>query len=259
VLGRAAIARSSRPSTLTRQREASRDRRLRLTSSDRPALYPGVRNALQRIASRGLPIGIVTNNSRERAMSHNARLGVARYFRGILGARDPRGRYVDAPKPSPNMLLRMARTLGVEPHEMVFVGDSPSDVEAGNRAGMTTIALENGSATRAELEAMRPTHILRGFREVPELIARLQAQGRAIRGVAIDMDGTYVDSWPEYREAARAAARDIGIRVTREQLDQALSRRAFGSRHEDAGGLIPRDRQAAYDSAFERRYAETMH
>ena len=44
-------------------------------------------------------------------------------------------------KPSPEMLLRGARELGVDLSGSFLVGDKPSDIEAGKRAGCRTILL----------------------------------------------------------------------------------------------------------------------
>lgn len=47
------------------------------------------------------------------------------------------------PKPKPDPLLHIARRLNINPSEMVMVGDSIDDMQAGLEAGFTTILLEN--------------------------------------------------------------------------------------------------------------------
>lgn len=44
-------------------------------------------------------------------------------------------------KPHPEGLHTIANRLGVEAHEMVLIGDSPTDIVAGNEAGCSTIAI----------------------------------------------------------------------------------------------------------------------
>jgi len=48
---------------------------------------------------------------------------------------------VAAPKPDPEGLLAAARALGLPPGEIVYVGDSPTDLLAGKAAGMRTAAV----------------------------------------------------------------------------------------------------------------------
>jgi D-glycero-D-manno-heptose 1,7-bisphosphate phosphatase len=55
-------------------------------------------------------------------------------------------------KPNPGMLLRAAEELGIDPGRSFMVGDKPSDVEAGRRAGCRTILLANRRGVRAEEE-----------------------------------------------------------------------------------------------------------
>jgi D-glycero-D-manno-heptose 1,7-bisphosphate phosphatase len=58
-------------------------------------------------------------------------------------------------KPSPEMLLRAAKDLNLDLAESFMVGDKPSDIEAGKRAGCRTILLtqEKWGARSAEREA----------------------------------------------------------------------------------------------------------
>lgn len=61
----------------------------------------------------------------------------------------------DCRKPSPGLLLRAAGELGVALTESFMIGDRPSDIEAGRRAGCRTILLtdEGGASSEADLVA----------------------------------------------------------------------------------------------------------
>lgn len=50
-------------------------------------------------------------------------------------------------KPEAGLLLRAARDLGFEPSTAIVVGDKPSDVEFGKRAGAAAILLTEGAAS----------------------------------------------------------------------------------------------------------------
>jgi phosphoglycolate phosphatase len=52
-------------------------------------------------------------------------------------------RDVPLPKPHPDMLLLAAERLGLQPDELLFVGDSELDLEASRRAGIRFVAYKN--------------------------------------------------------------------------------------------------------------------
>jgi pyrophosphatase PpaX len=60
--------------------------------------------------------------------------------------------------------------LGYEPAEAVFVGDSNFDMEAGNAAGVTTVAALWGPFTRQQLAASRPTHYISSITDLQALL-----------------------------------------------------------------------------------------
>jgi pyrophosphatase PpaX len=56
----------------------------------------------------------------------------------------------------------------------VFVGDSIYDIEAGNAAGVTTIAALWGPFTREDLMASRPSRFLQRISDLPRLLAEVE-------------------------------------------------------------------------------------
>ncbi|MEQ1945755.1 MAG: HAD-IA family hydrolase [Bryobacteraceae bacterium] len=59
-------------------------------------------------------------------------------------------------KPEPNVLFKSLEALGVRPEDCLFIGDSPSDMEAGRRAGIRTCAVTWGYGDPEELAKFRP-------------------------------------------------------------------------------------------------------
>jgi len=98
------------------------------------------------LRSRGLMIGLATNDSELPARTHLANHGVAALFDFVAGCDSGHGG-----KPAPGMLLAFARKMGLAPARVVMVGDSRHDLEAGRAAGMRTVAVLTGIAKRAEL------------------------------------------------------------------------------------------------------------
>jgi phosphoglycolate phosphatase-like HAD superfamily hydrolase len=77
-------------------------------------------------------------------------------------------------KPDPEAIHAALESLDVPPSRAWMVGDSPPDIEAGNAAGVRTIAFspeENQEYCSADtLRKFSPTHVARSFAEVRRLI-----------------------------------------------------------------------------------------
>jgi D-glycero-D-manno-heptose 1,7-bisphosphate phosphatase len=120
-------------------------------------LLPGVNEALRELAGRGFLLVLVSNQSGvgrglvtpEEAERVHARVVERLAERGVrLDASyycpHAPGDACRCRKPSPEMLLRAAERLGISRGESFMIGDKPSDVEAGLRAGCRTVLLAAG-------------------------------------------------------------------------------------------------------------------
>jgi phosphoglycolate phosphatase len=92
------------------------------------------------------------------ALSH---LGVSDYFKAVIGAGD-----VPRNKPYPDMIEAALREMGLSPEEVVFVGDTLTDIETGKQAGVDVYALPTGFNTKIELSERTPRHILKNLKEL---------------------------------------------------------------------------------------------
>lgn len=112
--------------------------RFELQGADRSEPNDGAEEEVLRLREIGLPVGIVTRNTRrtvERAFSKFPRLGSSDF--DLIITRDD-----DVPpKPEPDSILLAAERLGVGVERVAFVGDFVVDVEAGRRAGAVTVHL----------------------------------------------------------------------------------------------------------------------
>ena len=72
-------------------------------------------------------------------------------------------------------VMAVVDELGYEPHEAVFLGDSPHDIKSGNAAGVTTIAALWGPFTRNQLDPYKPNLFLESITDLPAAIQRIQA------------------------------------------------------------------------------------
>lgn len=142
---------------------------------------PGAQEALDALSEMGLPVGICTNKPRVTTEAVLGSLGIRTRFRAIVAGGDMLEK-----KPAPAPLLHVCRQIGVSPELCVMVGDGPQDVECARRAGMRSIAVENGFASRERVLDARPDVLLDTLGDLPEVIrrwrdatARVASPGRA--------------------------------------------------------------------------------
>jgi HAD superfamily hydrolase (TIGR01509 family) len=69
-------------------------------------------------------------------------------------------------KPEPDVLLKSLEVFGVPPEECLLVGDAPSDMEAGRRAGVRICAVRYGYGDPKELERWKPDFWIADPREL---------------------------------------------------------------------------------------------
>lgn len=102
-------------------------------------LFPGMDTVLEFIEAQNWPWGIVTNKPTWLTRPLIAVLGLEARL-GCLVCGD----MVARPKPDPQALLLACNQLGVAPRLAVYIGDARRDIEAGQAAGLTTLAAAFG-------------------------------------------------------------------------------------------------------------------
>ena len=106
-------------------------------------LLPGVQSKINRLHAEGWQIGIATNQGGARLSRKGGRLpyGVVlaqiRWIRSVLPVSPVRwATTAERKKPSPVMLLEIAREWQVEPSGILFVGDAQTDKQAAENGGL---------------------------------------------------------------------------------------------------------------------------
>lgn len=108
-------------------------------------LVPGVREFLAR--HQDLPIGVATNAEPENVAFVLEGAGLAHLFRAVVD-----GHQVSKPKPHPDIYLKAASLLGVDPLDCVVFEDSYSGIAAAKAAGMRTVGLRTTHAVLPDVE-----------------------------------------------------------------------------------------------------------
>ena len=129
---------------------------------DATNLFEFVPNLVDALARHGISLGIVSTKFRRRIEAVLQRDNLAGRFDLIVGGED-----VEALKPDPAGLLRAAATLNVGAARCLYVGDSVTDGETAQRAGVPFAAVLSGVTERDALAAYDPVMILDCAGELP--------------------------------------------------------------------------------------------
>lgn len=111
-------------------------------------VFPYVPAALEELRRRDLTLGIVSTKFRSRIEAVLGREELAHHFRAIVGGED-----VEAFKPDPAGLLACVERLAIPRSRALYVGDSLTDAETAQRAGLAFLAVLSGKTQREEFEA----------------------------------------------------------------------------------------------------------
>jgi phosphoglycolate phosphatase len=133
--------------------------------ADKSRLYPGVEELLQRLFANGIRMAVISNKNESLSRLILNALNIADYFTVIAG-----GDTFAEMKPSPLPLLKVIEGFGCKPAQTIMVGDSINDIQAGNRAGITTIGCSWGYGNAEELRGA--DFISQNLQDISGIISR---------------------------------------------------------------------------------------
>lgn len=132
----------------------------RATLRTRP--YDGIAELLDDLASRGIPMAVLSNKLHDLTVRLVEELLGRWRFVVVFGERPGVPR-----KPDPTSALEVASRLGLAPAAILYVGDTPTDLATARAAGMPAVAaawgfrsVEELRAAGAERVAWRPSDVL---------------------------------------------------------------------------------------------------
>ncbi len=94
----------------------------------------GVREAVEFLNKAGYRLAVASSSEKRQVEDYLARTGLLRFFDGIAG-----GDMVEHGKPDPEIFLKAAALLNVQPGECLVLEDSPRGILAACRAGMRPV------------------------------------------------------------------------------------------------------------------------
>jgi phosphoglycolate phosphatase len=121
---------------------------------------------LDTLLGRGLVLGVATNDAEAPAIAHLTATDILDRFVFVSGYDSGHGA-----KPGPGQLLAFSEAAGLDPSQVVMVGDSTHDLLAGRAAGMATVGVLTGLASMQDLAPLADT-VLADIGGLPDWIDR---------------------------------------------------------------------------------------
>ncbi len=115
------------------------ERYYRATLTGRTKAFPGVEEGLRRFRAEGLKLACITNKAESFTLPLLEATGLRPYFDLVLS-----GDSLPKKKPDPMPLLHCAGQFGALPSELLVIGDSANDTQAGRAAGCPVFCVPYG-------------------------------------------------------------------------------------------------------------------
>jgi len=131
-------------------------------------LFDHVPQVLKKLHDSHWRIGLATSTVRECAIPMLERHDIKKYFHKITT-----GDEVERGKPYPDIYLRAASKLNIEPANILVVEDSPAGIEAAQCAGMRVAAIPDRRIDGIDELVKNADFILNGIKNLPELVQSL--------------------------------------------------------------------------------------
>lgn len=117
--------------------------------------YAGIIEMLQQLRQAGLQLGVLSNKPHAFTQLCVQRFFDADVFDFVFGQREGVPR-----KPDPAGAMEIAGLMQLQPQQVLYVGDTATDMQTGNGAGMLTLGVLWGFRERQELEKNKAGKII---------------------------------------------------------------------------------------------------
>lgn len=133
-------------------------------------IYPGIQDALDKLAAYGYSMGLVTNNQGIFVRKAAAYLHYAYDLEIILGEENVR-----AVKPAPDGILQACAGLSAKPENCWYIGDTVGDCKAAKAAGLKSGAVTWGIHSEEKLLTCGADEVFKSPAEMAEFFIKLDA------------------------------------------------------------------------------------
>lgn len=130
-------------------------------------LYPGAREAVDRLITAGVKVGICTNKPEGLAEKLMKSLGFRDVFGSLVGADT-----LPVRKPDPTPFIEAVVRAGGDPANALLVGDTATDRDTSKAAGVPSILVTFGPGD-VDVVALKAEAYLDDYADLDEIVARL--------------------------------------------------------------------------------------
>lgn len=127
-------------------------------------LFPGVRDTLQVLKSRGHRLAVASTKKGAGILRVTEHFGITGLFDRLQGSDG-----IDF-KPAPDVIHAVLDNEGWHAEETLMVGDTDADILAGHAAGVATCAVTYGALSADELALLHPDHIIDTITALPDIV-----------------------------------------------------------------------------------------
>ncbi len=129
---------------------------------------PGAKKLLFKLKKNGYRLAIASNRPSFYTKIILKHLNISSLFSCVICADQ-----VKRGKPAGDILKEILKKLLLKPHEALYVGDMTIDVQAGQKAGIKTVAVVTGSSFRKEVVSFKPFKIINSIGAIEGVLQKI--------------------------------------------------------------------------------------
>lgn len=138
----------------------------KIVIGSRVEAVPGVQDFLTRMHQKGIPMIVATGNKQEFIEMLLSKAKIPNFFQDIVTNKE-----VEHSKPEPDIFLKAAEKLHLDPSECIVFEDAANGILAAESAEMPCVALMTGM-TREELEDAGADLVVQDYTEITDEMLR---------------------------------------------------------------------------------------
>lgn len=131
--------------------------------------YEGIVELLYMLKENGIRLAVLSNKPHEQTLKVIADSFEEGMFDLVIGQKEEIRR-----KPAPDGALLIAKEFGVMPQECLYIGDTGTDIQTGNAAGMHSVGVLWGFRDERELREYRAELLAEHPREIFGMLTRFR-------------------------------------------------------------------------------------
>lgn len=124
-----------------------------------------MKETLAYLKEHDYPLAVMSNKLLDIVKMGLAQFDLEAYFEVILG-----GEEISEPKPSPVGILEACEKLHVPHDDVIYIGDSPTDIQACKKMAAYSVAFVYEEVRAEEMKAEKPCAIIHDMTEIINLV-----------------------------------------------------------------------------------------